>query len=220
MPSEMPNRCTQFAPSGLGRRKQRGAPGASRYIKSLEGGQTMIRYAKILLVSALLCPISVIAATVDWSWRFNEPNVLANTKEDLEIYITVRNEPSSVDSIILRDSAFSLADGTFGNFGIFFDASNNPLYTAALLSPPDIILNPGEEISFLGFILAHMNGLKVGDQVFINPLYYVDSGFQGQHAYAGLIVNMSAVPIPQSLYLLMSGLGVICIKSRKGWKGI
>jgi len=27
----IPNHCTQYAPTGLGRRKQRGAPGARRY---------------------------------------------------------------------------------------------------------------------------------------------------------------------------------------------
>ena len=106
--------------------------------------------------------------------------------------------------------------GRLGSIGIIMDENNNPLYTTTMWPPLLIALDPGEEVSFLGFTLYGMDGLEVGDLVDINPKYYIESGLDNMYADSSLLINLVAVPIPPATLLFGSGLlGLIGVARRK-----
>jgi len=170
---------------------------------------------------SLLClyPASIFASSINWSWSFVQPNVVATTEENLDIYITIKNDSTSLTSIDLSQSYFDFFDGTFGQIGIITDENNNPLYTTTLWPPTRIALDRGEEVSFLGFSLTYMRDLEVGDRVDINPKYYIEDGLYNKYADSSLLINLVAVPLPPSIILFISGVGMILLQKR-GYKSL
>jgi len=155
----------------------------------------MNKYIAMSLSLLCLYPASIFASSINWSWSFVQPNVVATTGEYLDIYITIKNDITSVNSIDLSQSGFDFFDGTFGYIGVITDENNNYIYTTTLWPPPPIALDPGEEVSFLGFSLTSMRDLEVGDVVDINPKFYIEPGSYNKHADNSLLIYLVAVPL-------------------------
>jgi hypothetical protein len=169
--------------------------------------------------------------TLNWSWSFTPSQLVfggaGDTDYDGYAYITVKNDSSSTGLIDLSRSGFNPDDGTFGEFGQYRDAAGNLLIVATFLSQPDLILQPGNEVTFSLFFLTPVYKLTEYDGLIeINPLFYAyeydtsgaafDSSLShSSFASEPLLYSYSPVPVPSSFLLLGSGLILLMSRLNK-----
>ncbi len=189
-----------------------------------------MKKALILSVISLLFSTSVNSALLNWSWSFTQSLLAFDARVDSNgqyinnydgfVYLTVKNDISSTESIDLTRSGFDLSDGTFGWFGQYSDSAGKTVVVTTYCcsdSIQDTVLGPGEETTFT---LFYLNPAHVSDELMeIDPLFYVTSYDPSVSIYdlssgakfsnAPLYFSYSPVPIPPSFFLFSSGLAFL-----------
>lgn len=175
-------------------------------VKNMDG----IKFLLALTIF-LVAPIQAKAALV-WEWGFVQNDIYATTGSTINIEVLVRN---SADSDIGLTTYMHPNDGSWESI---YAAGTGSYYIPTPYFYPDII-QPGQEVKFLAAHILQLpksfqfHGNNVGDIFQVDPIMYAfDSlGFNGQEkkAIAPLTVHITAVPLPATLTLFLSGLIVL-----------